>query len=136
MGSPPAPSRVERIPLSRPSQRILAFSEPLAAPRTLTAELIARLTADIVSGKFSPGSRLPTEQEMIAATGVSRTVVREAVAALRAEGLVTTRQGAGAFVAADATRQPFRLARHGLSSIAEVLNVMELRVSVETEAAG
>ena len=38
----------------------------------------------------------------MAAMGVSRTVVREAVAALRAEGLVTTRQGSGAFVAADA----------------------------------
>ena len=44
-------------------------------------------------------SQLPTEQELIAATGVSRTVVREAVAALRAEGLVITRQGVGAFVA-------------------------------------
>ena len=122
--------------MSRISQKNLALLQPLTAPRTLAAELVTRLTADIVSGKLSPGSQLPTEQEMIAATGVSRTVVREAVAALRAEGLVETRQGAGAFVSADATRQPFRLARHGLSSIQEVLNVMELRVSVETEAAG
>ena len=49
--------------------------------------------------------------------GVSRTVVREAVAALRAEGLVTTRQGSGAFVAADASRVPFRIDPEGLSSI-------------------
>ena len=45
---------------------------------------------------------------MIAATGVSRTVVREAVAALRADGLVVTRQGVGAFVA-DNVRRPFRI---------------------------
>ncbi len=44
---------------------------------------MARLTADIVGGKLAPGSQLPTEQEMIVATGVkSRTVVREAIAAL------------------------------------------------------
>jgi len=124
------------MPSSKLSQRNLTSVQPLTAPRTLTDELIARLTADILGGKLSPGSQLPTEQEMIAATGVSRTVVREAVAALRAEGLVTTRQGAGAFVSADATSRPFRLVPRGLSSIAEVLNVMELRVSVETEAAG
>ena len=45
---------------------------------------------------------------MIAATGVSRTVVREAVAALRADGLVVTRQGVGAFVA-EQVRRPFRI---------------------------
>src|SRR5262249_55643660 len=76
--------------MSRPS---LSVTQPLPAPRSLTGELVARLTDDITSGKIPPGSRLPTEQELIAATGVSRTVVREAVAALRADGLVVTRQG-------------------------------------------
>ena len=51
----------------------LSLLKPIEAPRGLTAELVARLTADITSGKLPPGSRLPTEQEMIAATGVSRT---------------------------------------------------------------
>ena len=60
----------------------LSLLRPVEAPRGLTAEIVARLTADITSGKLLPGSRLPTEQEMIAATGVSRTVIREAVAAL------------------------------------------------------
>jgi DNA-binding FadR family transcriptional regulator len=108
---------------------------PLAVPRGLTAELVARLTADITSGKLPPGSRLPTEQEMIAATGVSRTVVREAVAALRAERLVITRQGVGAFVAEN-VRLPFRIDFNELSSLREVLDVMELRTGMEIEAAG
>src|SRR5205085_1657483 len=82
-----------------------------------------------------PGSQLPTEQELIAATGVSRTVVREAVAALRAEGLVVTRQGVGAFVPANA-RRSFRVDFDQLSSLREVLEVMELRTGVEIEAAG
>ncbi len=109
--------------------------QPLSAPRRLTAELIERLTTDITSGSLPPGSQLPTEQEMIAATGVSRTVVREAVAALRAAGLVTTRQGLGAFVA-DRVRPPFRVDFDENSPLREVLNVMELRTGVEVEAAG
>ncbi len=46
-----------------------------------------------------------------------------------------TRQGAGAFVATEIGRRPFRLAIGGLPSIREVLDVMELRQSVEVEAA-
>src|SRR5258707_7574306 len=109
---------------------------PVAAPRNLTGEIAERIADHIASAKLMPGTKLPTEQEMVAAMGVSRTVVREAVAALRADGLVVTRQGAGAFVAPDAERRPFRLALDGLPSIAEVLEIMELRASVEVEAAG
>src|SRR6266852_5312319 len=108
---------------------------PLSAPRGLTHELVERLTAGITAGRLAPGSRLPTEQEMIATTGVSRTVVREAVAALRAEGLVITRQGVGAFVAAN-PRRPFRLEGGALDELREVIGVMELRTGVEVEAAG
>ncbi len=113
----------------------LSAFRPLAAPRGLAHELIARLTADITSGRLAPGARLPTEQEMIAATGVSRTVVREAVAALRAEGLVMTRQGVGAFVA-ESARRPFRIDLDALRTLREVLEVMELRTGIEIEAAG
>src|SRR6478609_11897564 len=122
-------------PLTKPSPKNLALLQPLQAPRNLTAELVSRLTADIMSGKLLPGSRLPTEQEMITATGVSRTVIREAVAALRADKLVVTRQGVGAFVA-EQVRRPFRVVFDERSSLREVLNVMELRTGVEIEAAG
>jgi GntR family transcriptional regulator, transcriptional repressor for pyruvate dehydrogenase complex len=113
----------------------LAALRPLMAPRGLTHELVARLTAEITGGNLAPGARLPTEQEMIATTGVSRTVVREAVAALRAEGLVITRQGVGAFVA-DHPRRPFRIEGAELHSLREVIEVMELRTGLEVEAAG
>jgi GntR family transcriptional regulator, transcriptional repressor for pyruvate dehydrogenase complex len=95
-----------------------------------------RLAAEIDSGRIAPGARLPTEQELTAALGVSRTVVREAVAALRAEGLVETRQGVGAFVVRDVQRRPFRIDPDGLRSIGEVVHVMELRTGIEVEAAG
>src|SRR6201990_2294909 len=113
----------------------LSVTQPLSARRSLTGELVVPLTDDITGAKIPPGSRLPTEQEMIAATGVSRTVVREAVAALRADGLVVTRQGVGAFVADNASR-PFRVDFDESSSLGEVLNVMELRAGVEIESAG
>lgn len=109
--------------------------EPRPAQKSLAHELIERMTADITSGKLAPGEKLPTEQELIAASGVSRTVVREAVAALRAEGLVLTRQGVGAFVA-DNARRPFRLDLDELKSLRETLQVMELRTGIEIEAAG
>jgi DNA-binding FadR family transcriptional regulator len=107
----------------------------VARPRNLTLEIAERIAAEITAGKMRPGARLPTEAEMVESMGVSRTVVREAVAALRAEGLVITRQGAGAFVADDATRRPFRLALEGLPSLQTVLDVMELRAGIETESA-
>jgi DNA-binding FadR family transcriptional regulator len=69
-----------------------------------------------------------------AATGVSRTVVREAVAALRADGLVITRQGLGAFVASDVQRWPFRIDPNELKSGSDVLQILELRMSLEIEA--
>ncbi len=121
--------------MNKRSSKNIALLRPLEAPRGLTGELVARLTANIVSGKLPPGSRLPTEQEMIAATGVSRTVVREAVAALKADRLVVTRQGVGAFVA-EQVRRPFRVDFDEHSTLREVLNVMELRTGVEVEAAG
>jgi GntR family transcriptional repressor for pyruvate dehydrogenase complex len=121
--------------LNKQSAKKSNLLRPLQAPRGLTGELVARLTADIVSGKLAPGSQLPTELEMIEATGVSRTVVREAVAALRADRLVVTRQGVGAFVA-DHVRRPYRVDFDEGSPLREVLNVMELRTGVEVEAAG
>lgn len=109
---------------------------PLAPPQNLKDAVVARVTEVINGGQLKPGDRLPTEQGMIAAFGVSRTVVREAIAALRAEGLVETRQGAGAFVAGDMRKRPFRIQADELQSIDNVVRIMELRMGVEIEAAG
>ena len=126
--------RIASVVRSPPADKP-AFLRPLRPSRNLTEEIIERIANEIRSGRLEPGSKLPTEQKLMHALRVSRTVVREAVAALRAEGLVTTRQGSGAFVAADARRTAFRIDPDGLSSISDVLNVMELRVAVEVESA-
>jgi DNA-binding FadR family transcriptional regulator len=57
------------------------------------------LRADIISGELGPGDQLPSYDDLRRGHGVSITVVRSAVRELRTEGLVTTHQGKGAFVA-------------------------------------
>ncbi|MFM9848137.1 MAG: FadR/GntR family transcriptional regulator [Hyphomicrobiaceae bacterium] len=109
--------------------------EPLAPARNLTSDVVERIANEIHSGKLAPGARLPTEQEMMRALGVSRTVIREAFAALKADGLVTTRQGSGAYVASDADRRPFRLRTERRPEMSDVQHVLELRLAVEIEAA-
>jgi GntR family transcriptional regulator, transcriptional repressor for pyruvate dehydrogenase complex len=117
------------------SQDQVSAFRPLSAPRGLTQQLVTQITDDITNGRLRPGARLPTEKAMMSSTGVSRTVVREAVACLRADGLVVVRQGVGAFVANHA-RRPFRIEVDDLHSLHEALQIMELRTGVEIEAAG
>lgn len=121
----PAPQQKEPLSLLR----------PLSQPRNLTQEIAERIADDIRSGRLAPGAKLPTEMALIKAMRVSRTVVREAVAALRSEGLVVTRQGSGAYVATDSRRIPFRLSGGDTETVTEVLATMELRLAVEVEAA-
>jgi DNA-binding FadR family transcriptional regulator len=102
----------------------------------LRSGLADTLIAQIESGDLKPGQRLPTEQAIMTATGVSRTVVREALATLRAKGLITTRQGLGAFVANDPNPRSFSIVPNDFESIDEVLRVLELRLGIEVEAAG
>jgi GntR family transcriptional repressor for pyruvate dehydrogenase complex len=111
-------------------------SSVLPAPVNRTGQLMELLTGEIRNKKYASGERLPTEQAMVARFGVSRTVVREAIASLRAQGLVVARQGVGVFVAENATARPFSIGSEGLRSLTDMLDVMQLRLAVEVEAAG
>ncbi|ANY10555.1 phosphonate metabolism transcriptional regulator PhnF [Pseudonocardia sp. HH130630-07] len=64
-----------------------------------TWRLIAEeLRSEIVDESLAPGTRLPTERELVERFGVHRHTVRQAVATLATEGLVARRQGSGTFV--------------------------------------
>jgi DNA-binding FadR family transcriptional regulator len=104
--------------------------------RSLVLEIGRRIAADVAAGRRLPGTRLPTEQELMSSMGVSRTVIREAIATLRAEGLIATRQGIGSFVAERPAQTLFRIEPGQSETLAEALHIMELRTAVETEAAG
>ena len=68
--------------------------------RGLTGKVIDALGRDIVGGRFAPESLLPKEADLIAAYGVSRTSVREAMKVLSAKGLIEIRQKIGTRVRA------------------------------------
>src|SRR3954447_22359576 len=71
------------------------------------SDLIAeRLTAAIREGTLKPGDRLPTELQLARDFGVGRTSVREGLQKLRAHGLIESRKGLGAFVAAALPSDP------------------------------
>jgi DNA-binding FadR family transcriptional regulator len=125
-----------RHPDPRPARRRALGPAPLRPPANLTGALVHRLAEEIRAGRLAPGARLPTEQELMREAGVSRTVVREAVAALRAEGLVVTRQGVGAFVTDHPGEGIFRLSATEAAGLQEVIQVLELRLAIEVEAAG
>lgn len=70
----------------------------LMRPENLWEQIATTVRGRIAEGEYPPGTRLPSEAQMIAEYGVSRPVVRQAIAALRAEGIVTVQHGKGAWV--------------------------------------
>jgi GntR family transcriptional regulator, transcriptional repressor for pyruvate dehydrogenase complex len=105
----------------------------MAAHRT--EELVAALRRRIVEGEIAPGEKLPSENELIAEHGVSRTVVREAVTRLRADGLVRTRRGAGSFALTPPAEPGGGWPARPVRTLADRRALLELRTGVESEAA-
>jgi len=105
-------------------------------PRGLVPEIVSSLEADMRDGRLLPGDKLPTESALMARFDVSRTVVREAISRLQAAGQVETRHGIGTFVNAVLVEEPtFRIAPADMATVADVISLLELRISLESEAA-
>ena len=64
------------------------------------------LRTDLAEGRYRPGDKLPTEAALAERFGVNRHTVRHGISALVSDGLVRTRRGAGAFVAATPADYP------------------------------
>ncbi|MEP4031016.1 FadR/GntR family transcriptional regulator [Roseibium polysiphoniae] len=104
---------------------------------SLTEKIQSKLGKKIRSGEFIVGEKLPREKDLVASFNVSRTVIREALAQLRAEGLIDIRHGVGAFVCPPPvhdTKIPFL--PDNLKKRSDLLELLELRKGVEIEAAG
>jgi GntR family transcriptional regulator, transcriptional repressor for pyruvate dehydrogenase complex len=80
-------STIAAVPVTRPQRR-----EPVYAT------VQAKLRDFVRASKLSPGDRLPTERELARQLGVSRTSLRQALTALRVEGLVDVRHGDGIYL--------------------------------------
>src|SRR5687767_2207765 len=70
----------------------------LARESTLAGRVTDQIKNIIVSGQKLPGDRMPPERELARQFGVSRTVVREAVRSLMAQGLLEVYAGSGTVV--------------------------------------
>ena len=101
----------------------------------LAQGVVAGLKDRILAGELAPGSKLPSEAELIEEYAVSRTVVREAVTRLRAEGLVETFQGRGSFVLALPEPSSFSVEASAIRTHRDVLAMVDFRLGVESEAA-
>lgn len=102
---------------------------------SLSDQIVEVISRRIHDGLYPRGSQLPTEQVLIEEFKVSRTVVREAIANLKAGGFVNVRQGVGVFVQRDAPIRPFFIDQSTMELVKEATRVLELRIALEVEAA-
>src|SRR5689334_17304427 len=100
--------------------------------RGLAYDVVAELKRRILAGELPPGAKLPGENSLVEEFGVSRTVIREAVLRLQAAGLVETFQGRGSFV----LEVPGPVELREVRTHQDVLELMDFRTGVESEAAG
>lgn len=110
-------------------------ADRLGQASNLTSRVTELLLGQITGGQYALGDVLPPEQQIADRFGVSRTILREAVARLKAEGYVTSKQGRGLIVTSN--RRPAVLRMHAPQpdDHAEVLAIVELRQGFEMTAA-
>jgi DNA-binding FadR family transcriptional regulator len=100
--------------------------------RSLVDTVVSALQTQISSGEWDVDDRIPTELELVAQLGVSRSSVREGVRSLVQLGLLETRQGDGTYVVAkDPTQVALRRALTGADS----REVMRVRQALDALAA-
>ena len=99
---------------------------------TLVSQISQHLRNEIAEAKFNPGDRLPSEADLGRLFGVSRTVVREAIAILRSDGLVEARKGSGVFVLEpERARLHHPFADLSADRIPDVIDILEMRSAFE-----
>jgi DNA-binding transcriptional regulator YhcF (GntR family) len=80
-------------------------------PRPASQQIANLLRAAILTRRFEPGERLPSQNELADRYGVARETVKSALRVLRDERLIVSRQGSGAFVRSQ-TERPVALRPH------------------------
>ncbi|EXG79161.1 GntR family transcriptional regulator [Cryptosporangium arvum] len=73
-------------------------------PKQASQQIANKLRAAILTGKLQPGERLPSQPDLASRYEVARETVKRALDLLRADHLIVTRQGSGAFVRAQTQR--------------------------------
>ncbi|MET3897383.1 GntR family transcriptional repressor for pyruvate dehydrogenase complex [Devosia sp. UYZn731] len=102
----------------------------------LTDRVKQDLVALIAQDNLKPGDKLPPADRLCEQFSVSRTVVREAIASLKAEGRLRSLRGSGVYVSEPPAPSGSSMFMEAPQDIGDVLDFMEFRMSVEIEAAG
>lgn len=114
-------------------------ASPLAAQprraRNLAEFVVGRITEQIETSVLKPGDKLPTETQLMETMHVSRTVIREAISRLQAAKMIETRHGIGSFVL-ESRAERLDIDMIPATTLRDVLAILELRISLETECAG
>jgi DNA-binding FadR family transcriptional regulator len=113
---------------------VVSTSPPRRA-RNLAEFVVTYVTEQIASNVLKPGDKLPTESQLMVTLSVSRTVIREAISRLQAGKIIETRHGIGSFVL-EPPREKLGIEMVPATTLQDVLSVLELRISLETECAG
>ncbi|OAP36637.1 GntR family transcriptional regulator [Sinorhizobium glycinis] len=106
----------------------------IIAPRGNLAQIVVgTLTERLDCGVYPPGEKMPSSAELCEEFGVSRTVMREALASLKIAGRVVARQGSGVFVLErDSRAIHFDAGR--IEDIRSAMDILELRLGVEMQS--
>lgn len=112
-----------------------ASALPARRGRNLAEHVVNYLQEQIASRALKPGDKLPTESQLMMTLNVSRTVIREAISRLQAGNVIETRHGIGSFVL-ETSKDRLDLTMAPASTVADLLSILELRISLETECAG
>lgn len=107
----------------------------LEKPLRLPEQVATRLVSKIKEGAFQPGEKLPSEAVLAEQFGVSRTVIREALARLKYDGLLDSHPGIGATVVEKGKKRTFRLDDFDQLSTKDIEHLFELRAILEGYAA-
>jgi len=100
-------------------------------------ELANRLLQYLMSGKVSPGQRLPGERSLSEALGVGRAALREALKSLSLLGILEQRQGDGTYLSSNQSDLLPKVVEWGLLLGAhEVSELVDARSHMEVLLAG
>lgn len=118
-----------------PAESLHIDIKKVAKQGSLSTHVAEQLERLILQKRFAVGEKLPTENGLCQSFGVSRTVIREAITHLKSLGLVETRRGVGTTVLRCAPIEARPAERINPTTVADILDVLEFRLTMEPAAA-
>jgi len=130
----PLSSVVRRSRNAMSDSSSLSVARDDTTPPRLSTTIYGGILGMITRGEFAPNSRMPSEARLCEMFGASRPVVREALARLKEDGIVVSRQGSGSYVVRQPAPDLLELAPIG--TLGDLQRCFEFRANTEPASAG